>query len=93
MSDPAALDLPDGWTPADGPYFKDAEHYLSKDGANPDAPVPGSGWPLGSECWYYVLRRRGMRLHVTGLTAEKAARRAEEAARSQDPARFTGAVP
>jgi hypothetical protein len=87
----SALDLPPGWT-ADGPHFKDADSYLSKDGANPEAPWPGYGWPLGSECWYYVLRKQGLRLHVTGLTVESAARRAEEAARSDDPARFTGAV-
>lgn len=90
MSDPAP-DLPPGWT-ADGPYFKGTESYLSADGANPEAPWPGYGWPLGSECWFYVLHHQGLRLHVTGLTAESAARRAEQAVLSDDPARFTGAV-
>lgn len=86
-----ALDLPPGWT-ADGPRFKGSGSYLSADGTNPEAPWPGYGWPLGSECWYYVLRGRGLVLYVTGLTAESAARRAEEAAMADDPARFTGAV-
>lgn len=84
-------DLPGGWS-ADGPYFKGPDKYLSKDGANPEAPWPGYGWPLGSECWYYVLTGHGYQLHVTGLTKESAARRAEEASGSEDPLRFTGAV-
>lgn len=75
-----SLDLPPGWT-ADGPRFKDADSYLSTDGDNPEAPWPGYGWPLGSECWYYVLRGHGRRLFATGLTRENAARRAQELAR------------
>lgn len=78
MSEPsAALGLPPGWT-AEGPRFKDASMYLSDDGSNPEAPWPGYGWPLGTECWYYVLRRSGRRLYATGLTAESAARRAAQ---------------
>jgi hypothetical protein len=75
MSEEAALDLPPGWT-AEGPRFKDASMYLSSDGTNPEAPWPGYGWPLGTECWYYVLRGPGRRLYATGLTIESAARRA-----------------
>lgn len=74
------LDLPPGWT-AHGPHFKDASMYLSKDGTNPEAPWRGYGWPLGSECWYYVLRGSGRQLYATGLTAESAALRAVQVAR------------
>jgi hypothetical protein len=74
------LDLPPGWT-ADGPRFKDASMYLSSDGTNPEAPHPGYGWPLGTECWYYVLRGPGRRLYATGLTVESAALRAGQVAR------------
>jgi hypothetical protein len=81
----------EGWTVA-VPRFKDKDHYLASDGTNPDAPWPGYGWPLGSECWYYVLRGHGLRLHATGLTQESAARRAEEIMASDDPASFVGAV-
>lgn len=89
--DPAVPRLPDGWS-FDGPHFKDADHYLSKDGTNPDAPWPGYGWPLGSECWYFVLEGAGYYLYATGTTKEKAARRAEAAVRSMNPPRFLGAV-
>lgn len=75
-TDTAAPSLPPGWS-VEGPTFKDAEQYLSRDGDNPEAPRPGYGWPLGTECWYYVLEGHGLRLFATGLTTESAARRAE----------------
>ena len=80
-----------GWT-ITGPKFKDADHYLSKDGTNPDAPWPGYGWPLGSECWYFILEGHGWYLHATGLTRENAAERAEAVMDSDDPPRFVGAI-
>lgn len=61
----------------EGPFFKDEQSYLSKDGDNPEAAQPGYGWPLGSRCWYFRLEGRGRILHATGLTVESAARRAE----------------
>jgi hypothetical protein len=75
-----------------GPFHKDAESYLSKDGTNPEAPEPGYGWPLGTECFYYVLRGHGLRLHATGSTIGKAERRAVQIATASDPAREGGAV-
>lgn len=91
---PAAPDLPPGWTAA-GPYFKDADHYLSCDGDNPEAPAPGYGWPLGSECWYYVLTKegRGLRLRPAGLTRESASRRAEQLARQYEDVPRTSPEP
>jgi hypothetical protein len=78
----------DSWT-IDGPHFKDADSYLSHDGTNPEAPSPGYGWPLGTECWYYELEgRRGwerVRLCATGLTRESAAQRAQAIMASDDP--------
>lgn len=85
------VDVAEGWE-IDGPFFKDAASYLSKDGTNPEAPAPGYGWPLGSECWYYELRGCGLRLCATGLTRESAARRAEAISRAADPARFAGVI-
>jgi hypothetical protein len=81
----------EGWD-VDGPHFKDGDSYLSKDGTNPEAASPGYGWPLGSECWYYVLLGQGWRLHATGTTVEKAADRARAIAGSDDPARLAGAI-
>jgi hypothetical protein len=69
----SAPDLAAGWT-AEGPYFKGPDQYLSSDGTNPEAPWPGYGWPLGTECWFFILRGNS-RVIVTGLTAESAARR------------------
>lgn len=82
--------VPPGWT-VDGPFFKDKDHYLSDDGANPEAPWPGYGWPGGTECWWYRLGGP-THLIVTGSTMNKAARRVEAAVLADDPARFTGAV-
>ncbi len=64
-----------GWT-VEGPYYKDADHYLSRDGGNPAAPVPGYGWPLGTECYYFILTGHGLRLTATGATVDDAAARA-----------------
>lgn len=58
-----------------GPFYKDEEHYLSKDGDNPEAPWPGYGWPLGTACWYFILEG-GYRWAATGSTVEKAWQRA-----------------
>ena len=80
-----------GWE-VDGPHFKGADSYLSKDSTNPEAPAPGYGWPLGSECFYYVLRGHGMRLFATGSTMEKALERAVTIATAEDPAREGGAI-
>lgn len=61
----------------DGPHFKGDDKYLSKDGDNPEAPWPGYGWPLGSECWFYwVDFDGGYSLVATGLTKESAFARA-----------------
>ncbi len=79
----------DGWT-IDGPHFKDAQHYLSRDGTNPEAPNPGYGWPLGSECWYFTLEGQGLRLCATGLTEESASLRAKAIMDADEPARFAG---
>lgn len=89
MSDTPAL--PDEWT-FDGPHFKGSNSYLSVDGTNPEAPHPGYGWPLGSECWYFELVGDGWRLFATGLTVQSAARRAEAIANAEDPGRFSGAI-
>lgn len=59
-----------------GPMFKDGSTYLSSDGHNPEAPRPGYGWPLGSECWYFYLEGSGARRWATGLTVESAWNRA-----------------
>lgn len=83
--------LPVGWT-ADGPHLKDGDGYLSKDGTNPEAPSPGYGWPLGTECWYFVLEGHGMRLFATGTTVEKASERAVTITNADDPAREGGAI-
>lgn len=83
--------LPAGWE-VEGPHFKDHTTYLSHDGTNPEAPEPGYGWPLGTECWYYVLNGHGLRLHATGSTELKALERALVIASADDPAREGGAV-
>lgn len=85
----------DSWT-VDGPHFKDADQYLSHDGTNPEAPSPGYGWPLGTECWFYELEGRHdgqrIRLCATGLTRESAAKRAQAIMEADDPGRFAGAI-
>jgi hypothetical protein len=63
-----------------GPAFKNGETYLSKDGDNPEAPWPGYGWPLGTECWYYRIEGLGSRKYATGLTPVSALARATEVA-------------
>lgn len=70
-----SMELPVGWN-ADGPHFKSADTYLSKDGDNPEAPRPGYGWPLGTECWYFRLEGNGLILFATGSTVERAEARA-----------------
>jgi len=81
--------LADGWQ-VEGPKHKDADRYLSKDGDNPEAPWPGYGWPLGTECWYFVLTGHGARLFAAGSTAELAARRAEVVAEAHGVRRARG---
>ncbi len=81
----------DGWD-ITGPFAKGKDQYLSKDGTNPEAPWPGYGWPLGSECWYYVLEDRRYSLIATGLTRESALARTIEIATADDPLRKCGAV-
>lgn len=58
-----------------GPRFKNADQYISKDGDNPEAPWPGYGWPLGSECWYFHVEGHGRRAIATGLTIASALER------------------
>ncbi len=64
-----------GWE-VEGPHFKSADRYLDADGDNPQAPWPGYGWPLGTECYWFRLRGHGKRLAATGLTVEDAEARA-----------------
>jgi hypothetical protein len=63
----------------EGPFWKSPGHDLSKDGDNPEAPWPGYGWPLGTECWYFVVmsgwRRRWW---TTGSSVAKALERLED---------------
>lgn len=80
-----------GWT-VRGPKFKSKDSYLDQDGTNPEAPAPGYGWPLGSECWWYMLDGHGLRLVASGATRESAAARAEAVMDADDPARFVGAI-
>ncbi len=60
----------------DGPFFKPAEEFLAADGECPEAPAPGYGWPLGSECCYFKVYGFGWRAYATGLTLPSALRRA-----------------
>jgi hypothetical protein len=60
-----------GWD-VEGPFFKDKEHYLSRDGDNPESPWVGYGWPLNTECWYFVLEGYGLRKIATGITIKSA---------------------
>lgn len=78
-----------GWT-VTGPRFKDGDHYLSKDGDNPEAPWPKYGWPLGSECWYYLMEGFDRRFYATGLTPEQTAAPAPamQCTRCGSPAEF-----
>jgi hypothetical protein len=64
-------ELLSGWD-ITGPRFKNAGKYLSKDGDNPEAPLPDYGWPLGSECWFFIMEGNGYRLFATGLTPSSA---------------------
>jgi hypothetical protein len=59
-----------------GPYFKDETSYISKDGDNPEAPWPGYGWPLETECWWFAVECGCRRVIATGLTHDSAIRRA-----------------
>jgi len=81
----------EGWA-IEGPDFKTRDQYLDKDGTNPEAPSPGYGWPLGTECWFFFLRGHGLRCFATGTTVEKARERAVAIMESDDPARFAGIV-
>ena len=69
-----------------GPFFKNSEQYLSRDGDNTEAPWPGYGWPLGTECYFFVAEGNGHRVIATGVTVESAWRRTVEvvATRSKD---------
>lgn len=64
-----------GWT-ITGPKFKRREQYLSRDGDNPEAPWSGYGWPLESECYWFLLEGFGYRRCATGLTIQSALNRA-----------------
>jgi len=60
-----------GWD-ISGPYFKTSLQYLSRDGDNPEAPWPGYGWPLGTECWFFNMEGHGYLRTATGLTIQSA---------------------
>lgn len=68
----------------DGPHFKGTDKYLDEDGDNPQAPWPGYGWPLGSECWYFLLKEEppSFRYAATGVTVQDAWLRALELSRN-----------
>jgi len=42
----------------DGPRYKTADNYM------------GTGWPLGTTCWYAICRHRGQYHRATGSTPE-----------------------
>lgn len=60
----------------EGPFLKRDNHYLSRDGDNPEAEWPGYGWPLGSVCWWYRIRVDECGEVATGLTPQSAFDRA-----------------
>lgn len=60
-----------GWD-VRGPFFKNSEQYISSDRDNPEAPWPGYGWPLDTECYFFQMHGHGRRLCATGVTPASA---------------------
>ncbi len=75
MTPDEILDKLSGWD-ITGPRFKGPMQYLSRDGDNPEAPWPDYGWPLGSECYYFIMEGHGYRKFATGSTPTRALDRA-----------------